>query len=188
MIKKFLFLFIFLIAFGFSRAENLTMFTGVAANKTELLGASLGGDIWHFLQIQFDIFKYLEQDQSLYSSDPEQNRGDFLGISLNFALKIPIHLIPYLDKLDFIQPYVVTGYGFGLENLAGEYIALPDVNGKTGIFNKIRQFDSFGYGLIIMVVPKIGIKIDYRSIKISELKGMGYTSRKFARISFGICL
>lgn len=185
--KKFLFILIFLIAFEFSNAENFAIYTGRTSDEVQFLGTSIGGDILHYLQLQLDFFRYIQDDQALYSDNPEENRGDFLGVSLNFALKIPINLIPYLDKFDYIQPYILVGYGYGLESLASEYMDVPDADGKTGIFSKMRQFDSFGYGLIVMVASTIGLKIDFRSIKISEHEGMGYPSRKFNRISFGLC-
>jgi len=178
---------IFFICFQFLSAENFTIYTGSTSKKIAFLGSTIGGDIWHFIQLQLDVFKYLQQDQSLYSAKPENNRGDFLGASINFALKFPIHLIPYLEKLDYIQPYIVAGYGYGIENLASEYINLPDKDGKTGFFSKLRQFDSFGYGIIIMITPSFGFKIDSRSIKISKDDGMGYPYRRFTRFSFGIC-
>lgn len=169
-------------------AENFTIFTGTASTDTEFFGLSFGGEILGFLYINFDFFKYLKDDQSLYSDIPAENRGDFLAGSLNFELKLPIHLIPYLDKFDFIQPYILFGYGYGLENLSKEYFDLPDNNGKTGLSTKLRQFYSSGIGIVVMVSPSIGIKIDYRSLNISEHQGMGYSGRKISRISFGICL
>jgi len=184
--KKFLLLLVFLFVFKYSQAENLTIYSGTTSVNTQYFGATAGGDILDFLQMQIDFFKYLKKDQSLYSSIPGENRGDFLGISFNFALNLPIHLIPSLDKYDYIQPYILVGYGFGVENLSGDYMRVPDKDGKTGIFSKMRQFDSYGLGLVVMVTPQIGFKVDYRSVNISALEGMGYPSRKFNRFSFGV--
>jgi hypothetical protein len=173
--------------FHFLYAENFTLYTG-KANKTQYIGASLGGDIWDFLQLQVDGLKYLKDDSGLHSDDPIYNRGDFLGLSLNFVLKLPIHLIPYLDRFDYIQPYVLVGRGYGIENLAGDYHAAENaVDKKTGLFSKILSFNSFGYGLIFMITSRFGIKVDYRSVNISEHEGMGLPARKFGRVSFGIC-
>jgi len=169
-------------------AENFTIFTGTASTDTEFLGLSFGGEILDFLYINFDFFKYLKEDQSLYSGIPEENRGNFLAGSLNFELKLPIHLIPYFDKFDFIQPYILFGYGYGLENMSKDYFDLPDNDGKTGLSTKLRQFYSSGLGVVVMVSPSIGIKLDYRALNISENQGMNYSSRKISRISFGICL
>lgn len=185
--KTFLLLLVSLFTIGFLKAENFTLYTGKTSGHVGFAGVSAGGDVWHFLHLQFDFFKYLQQDQSLHSGIPEENRGDFLGASINFVIKIPIHFIPYLDKLDFIQPYILTGYGYGLENLAGEYLKLPDKYGNTNWFTKLRQFDSFGYGLILMLSPKFGIKVDYRSIRLPEQDRMGYYYRKFNRLSVGLC-
>lgn len=169
-------------------AENLTIFSGTASSKTEFFGMSFGGEILDFLYINFDFFTYIKEDESLYSEIPSENRGNFLAGSLNFELKLPIHLIPNLDKFDFIQPYILFGLGYGVENLAQDYFDLPDNNGKTGFSTKLRQFYSSGFGAIVMVSPSIGIKIDYRVLNISELQRMDYPSRKIFRLSFGICL
>jgi len=177
-----------LLAAGFSRAENLSIYAGKTSVKTNYWGISLGGDIWSFLQLQVDVFKYFSQDQDLYSPIKAENRGDFLGVSGNFVLKIPIHLLPSLHDFEFIQPYVLRGYGAGLENLSSEYWRVPDVNAKTGLLTKIRRFDVLGAGITIMVTRKLGVRADYRSTNIIEHKGMAYPARRFGRFSFGICI
>lgn len=169
-------------------AEDFTIFSGRASTKTQFFGVSFGGEIFDFLFINLDFFKYIKEDESLSSPIPEQNRGKFLAGSLNFDLKIPIHLIPHLDKLEFIQPYILLGYGLGIENLSNDYINFPDINGKKGFFTKTRQFYSSGFGVILMISSSIGFKMDYRMINISEHKKMEYPSRKFSRIYFGLCL
>lgn len=187
--KKGIGVFVLLLFFsGFSFGEEvLSLYTGTTSNKTPLIGLSLGGDIWHFLQMQVDLFKYLQRDSSLHDADPRADRGDFVGLSLNFVLKLPIHLLPYLDEWDFVQPYVLTGIGYGLENLSGEYFNEPTKDGKTGIFSKMRRFDTFGVGLNIVLGPRLGIKIDSRTFKISAHNGMGYSSRNITRFSIGLC-
>ncbi len=192
--KKILFLIMLLFMLHITQAqtetkksENLTLYYGSGANNTKVAGASMGGNIWHYLQFQLDVFKYLNQDMNFYSVNPSEDRSDFLGLSGNVALKIPIHLIPSLDRLEFVQPYILIGYGYGIESIKGEFIKEPDSEGNTGIFSKIRQFDSIGTGIIIWVLPTVGIKVDYRSIKLSEHEKMGFPKRKFNRISLGIC-
>lgn len=195
--KTILFCLVLLILCGTSIAqgnrrigENITIFTGytgASADNTQLVGVTLGGDIWHFLQLQVDFFKYIKEDQNLYSNDPALDRSDFTGISGNLVLKIPIHLAPYLDKLEFINPYVLIGYGYGLESFSMEFFDMPDSEGNTGLMNKIRQFNSFGGGIIVWPLPTIGIKLDYRSVKISEHVNMGWPARKFNRLSIGVC-
>lgn len=170
-----------------AQTENLTLYTGTTSVGTQIAGASVGGDIWDFLQAQLDFFKYLNEDPDLFSEFPENNRGDFMGASINFTLKIPIHLFPYMDKFDFIKPYVLVGYGYGLENLKSEYLNVPDKNGKSGIFSKLRQYDSIGFGLIVMISSTVGVKADYRTINISEHQGMSFPKRSLNRFSVGFC-
>lgn len=168
-------------------AEGFTLYTG-KANNTSYLGVAIGGDIGDFLQLQIDMMKYLKDDPSLHSDVPELSRGDFLGVSGNFVLKFPLQLIPYLDRFDYIQPYISVGRGIAAENTGAAYNDAPNpVDGKTGIFNKLRPFKSFGYGLLIMITSKFGLKVDYRSVNLSEHKGLGLPGRKFSRLSFGIC-
>lgn len=176
------------LAAGFSRAENLTIYAGKTSVKTNFWGISMGGDIFSFLQIQADVFKYFSQDQALYSPIKAENRGDFTAVSGNLVLKLPIHLLPHLNALEFIQPYVLRGYGAGLENLSSEYWDVPNIDGKSGILTKIRRFDVLGAGITIMIARKLGVKADYRSINIIEHKGMAYPARRFSRFSFGICI
>jgi hypothetical protein len=176
-----------IISLGPLNAESFSIYTGIGANNTELIGVSLGGDIWYFLQFQIDIFKYLKKDSSLSSDNPLLDRSDFFGLSGNFTLKLPIHFLPKLDKLHFLQPYFLAGYGYSLESLNGDYISQPDSEDNTGIFSKIRAFKSFGGGLIIWLIPKVGIKFEYRSINIAEHKEMGLPSRNFNKITFGLC-
>ena len=186
--KTILFLALILMSLNLLNAEGQTLYAGKTSNKTQYVGLTLGGDIWDFLQLQFDVMKYLKDDPGFYSDDPKFNRGDFLGVSLNFVLKLPIHLIPYLDQFDYIQPYLLVGRGYGLESLAADYFNQENsVDKKSGIFSKIRAFDSFGYGLVVMVSPTFGIKVDYRSMNLAEHKGSGLQSRSFNRVSFGIC-
>jgi len=186
--KTILFLALILMSLNLLNAESTTLYTGKTSTKAQYMGLTFGGDIWDFLQLQFDVLKYLKDDPDLHSDDPIFNRGNFLGVSLNFVLKLPIHLIPYLDQFDYIQPYLLTGRGYGLESLATEYFDQPNsVDEKSGIFSKIRAFDSFGYGLVVMVSPTFGIKVDYRSVNLAEHKGTGLQSRSFGRVSFGIC-
>jgi hypothetical protein len=183
--KKFLFFLIFLISAQFLRAEYFTAYAGRTSIKTNYWGVSIGDTIWSYLQFQVDFCKYLNRDESLEPKD----RGDYLGLSGNFVLKLPIHLLPHLYKLEFVQPYILTGFGYCLESTSSGYLDRPDKNGKTGLLSKTRQFNSLGVGLIIMIIPKMGLKIDYRSVKISDhTKDMDdQPARRFNRISFGLC-
>lgn len=185
--KLFLSLLILFVFFEISWAENFTIYSGTTSNEIGLIGVTLGGDVLDFLNMNIDVFKYLKKDQSLYSGIPSESRADFLGASINFNLRFPIHFIPYLDRLDFIQPYLLVGYGYGTESFASEYFQIEDKNGRSGIFSKLRQFDSFGYGIIIMLTKTAGIKVDFRSIKISDHEGMGFPGRRFSRFSLGLC-
>jgi len=172
------------------KGENVSVYlgtTGNSAGNAQLAGVSLGGNIWHFLQLQVDFFKYIKRDQNLYSADPTLDRSDFTGISGNLVLKIPIHFIPYLDKLEFINPYILVGYGYGLENFTSEFHNLPDKEGNTGPFSKTRKYESLGAGVIIWVLPTIGIKLDYRSIEMPMHTGMDFPARRFNRVCLGIC-
>jgi hypothetical protein len=171
---------------AFLGAENLTIYIG--KSKAQFAGVTIGGDIWDFLQLQVDVMKYLKDDTSLHSDDPKLNRGDFLGASVNVVLKLPLHIIPYLDQFDFIQPYLTAGHGFASENLTADYNNLPNPgDNKTGIFNKLWSFNSFGVGLIIMISPQFGLKVDYRSIDLAAQTGLNLPARSFGRTSFGIC-
>jgi len=172
-----------LVVAGFSRAETVSLYAGKTSVETNFWGISLGGNIWSFLQLQADVFKYFSQDQALEA----ENRGDFLGVSGNIVLKIPIHLLPYLHKLEFVQPYILRGYGAGLESLSSEFWNLPNNDGKTGVLTKIRRFDALGAGIVIMITRKLGVKADFRSLKIIELEAMAYPARRVNRFSFGIC-
>jgi len=182
------FLALFLITVAAIEAESATIYTGVTSNKARYMGISLGGDIFPYLQCQIDVLKFTKKDSSLYSDTPEENRSDFLGASLNFALRLPIHLIPNLDRLRFIAPYVLAGYGAGLENLSTAYFEVPNADGNSGFITKLRPYHSFGGGLIVMLTPRLGVKFDYRSMSMPGLAKMGYPSRKLSRFSFGICL
>jgi hypothetical protein len=173
-------------------AETWTLYTGTASNKTTYFGISLGGNIWSYLQLQFDISSLLQKDgdSSLqYINEKTFKLNDFYGASFNLTLKFPIHLLPYMEDFDYIQPYILTGYGYGLENSTTEFFNNKNtVNKKTGLFSKLRQFDSFGFGLIVMLGPSVGIKIDSRMIKIEAHEGMSLSGRKFNRFSIGLCL
>ena len=186
--KKLLIIVIFLFISQSILAEDFTIFTGTTSVNTEFFGLSFGGEVIDFLFINFDFFNYLKEDESLHSDIPAENRGKFLAGSINFELKLPLHLVPHLDKLDFIQPCIHFGLGYGMENLDREFTNVPDIDDKTGFFTKLRQFKSSGIGLVIMISPSIGIKIDYRTLKIAELERMGWPSRSFTRFYFGICL
>lgn len=179
---------LFLLILSPAKAERVTFYAGATSSDARYVGASLGGDLFPYLQLQFDIFKFTEKDNSLYSENRAEDRSDFLGASLNFALRLPIYLIPGLDKLNFIYPYLLAGYGAGLENLSSVYLEVPDVDGDTGIFSKLRQYHTYGAGLVIMLTSKFGLKFDYRNVSMPGLTGMGYSSRKFSRYSFGICI
>ncbi len=167
--------------------EHLSVAIGRTSVNTNFWGVSLGGDAWHFLQIQLDAFKYMNKDVALSSPLPELSRGDFLGLSGNLVLKLPIHFLPKLDRLDFIQPYVSAGLGFGLESLNSEYLQAEDAAGKSGFLSKMRLFSSLGGGVIIMVIPVMGIKFDFRSLNVREHEGLQLPARRFNRFSFGIC-
>ena len=169
-------------------AEILTLYTGFTSIDTRYLGATLGGDVFPYLQFQLDVFKFTNKYETLSSDIPEQDRSNFLGASLNFALKLPIYLIPHLDRLSFLEPYILVGYGAGLENLKGVYLEVPNADGNTGFFTKLRSYHSYGAGLVVMLTSGFGVKFDYRSINMPGLEKMGYPSRKFNRFSFGICL
>lgn len=188
MIKKVCFLLFFALGlYNFTFAEGITFFTGTTSKKVTFGGTNFGGEIIDYLQWQLDAFKYIKKDPDLSTDNPLTDRGDFLGISLNFALKLPIHLIPYLDQFDYIQPYIVQGYGFCLESLAGDYLsAINKVDNKSGVFSKVRSFNSFGYGVVFMISPAVGIKVDSRSVNINEHKGMALEKRKFTRFSIGL--
>jgi len=179
---------LFLVTVAIIEAESATIYTGVTSSKARYVGISIGGDIFPYLQCQIDVLKFTTKDSSLYSDTPEENRSDFLGASINFALRLPIHLIPNMDRLHFIAPYVLAGYGTGLENLKTAYFEVPNAEGNTGFITKLRSYHSFGGGLIIMLTPRFGLKFDYRSTSMPGLAKMGYPSRKFNRFSFGICL
>jgi len=169
------------------RAEAFTLYTG-KANNTKYAGFAFGGEIGDFLQLQIDVMKYLKDDPSLHSDLPELSRGDFLGVSGNFVLQIPLQLIPHLNRFDYIRPYILVGRGIASENIGGNYNDAPNpVDGKTGIFNKLRSFSSFGYGLVVMISPAFGLKVDYRSLNLSAHTGLGLPGRKFNRLSIGIC-
>jgi len=192
--KKIVFLALVFMTVHFMHAEGTTLYIGSTSTKAQLAGITFGGDIWDFLQIQVDFMKYIKEDPSLHVDDPAVNRGDFLGASLNVVLKMPIHLIPYLDQFDYIQPYILAGRGYGVESLVTDYFNNPNEGDqKTGVFNKIRGFNSFGVGVVVMLAPKFGLKLDYRSVNIAEHAGMGIAAgqagqaRSFHRISFGVC-
>jgi len=179
---------IILLSAGLMQAEGFTLYTG-KANKTQCIGIALGGDIWDFLQLQVDAMKYLKQDAALRSDDPTLNRSDFLGVSATFVLKLPLHLVPYLDRFDYIQPYILAGRGYAIESLSAAYIDAPNaVDGAKGMFSKLRSFNSFGYGLIVMISPQFGLKVDYRTIDMAGHTGMGIPGRKFGRTTVGICV
>lgn len=168
-------------------AENFTLYAG-NANKTQFFGFAMIGEIGDFLQFHFDAMKYLKKDQSLFSDIPARDRSDLLGVSGLFVLKLPIHLLPYLDRLDYIQPYLSTGAGLAVESLTADYNDAPNAaDGGTGLFRKIRTFFSFGYGVIVMISAEFGIKIDFRKIDMTAHSGMGLPARKFDRISVGVC-
>jgi hypothetical protein len=191
-VRKCIFLvLIFLLVAGLLRAEHFTLYAGRTSVKTELWGVALGADdIWSFLQFQMDFFKYMNKDKEtpgLFSEDPALNRSDFLALSGNFVLRIPIHLLPHLYKFNFIEPYISKGIGACLESTATAFMDVLDLKGKTGVFSKIRRFDSFGGGVIIWVIPKMGLKLDFRSIKIAQNKNMNWPARKFSRFTFGLC-
>jgi len=182
-----LFLSVFMICWVNMRAEKLTLYTGLASSDAQYIGATMGDDVFSFLNFQLDIHKYTKKDKSLYSAIPEENRSDFLGLSLNLALKFPLYLIPHLDKLDFLEPYVLVGYGIGLENLHDAYLSVPNAEGRTGMLSKLRQYNSYGAGLIVMFTSVFGVKLEVRSVNIKELEGMGFPARRSDRYSFGIC-
>lgn len=171
----------------FATAENTVLYTGRGSNKAQFIGISQAGDVLDFLQLQFDIMKYVKDDPSLHNEDKLLSRGDFLGVSLNVALKLPIHLIPGLDRFDFIQPYLVVGKGIGAESLSPDYYEFGA--GQGGLFKQLRTFGSFGYGLVVMFAPSIGARLDVRSVNIAESEGMGVNGapRKFQRVSVGLC-
>lgn len=185
----FLFFFVFLLlqTITYLNSETLTIYTGVTSKKTTFLGASLGGEIFPYLNLYIDGFKYLKNDEELYSPEPEKNRGDFGALSINIKLRFPIDLLPYLDKFDYIQPYIVAGYGYGIENFSGAYHQIPDKNNKTGFFTKVIKFHSFGYGIIFMLSQTTGIKIENMKLNLNELERMGYPARQISRFSLGIC-
>lgn len=176
-----------LLAAGYARAQTFAVYAGKTSVETNFWGVSLGGNILSFLQLQVDVFKYINHDEALYSPVEAEDRSDFLGLSGNVVLKLPIHLLPYLHSLDFIQPFILRGYGAGLENLSSEYWDAPDLEGDTGVLTKVRTFDVWGGGVVIMITRKLGIKADYRSLDIPELENMGYPARRINRFSFGIC-
>lgn len=186
--KMMLFLGLLLSFSAFTKAEHLTIYTGTTSTKVPYAGVTLGDYMFPYLQFQIDIFKFTGRDEALSADDPALNRGDFVGGSVNFALKLPLHLLPRLDRLAFLEPYVLVGYGGGLESLKSAYFDVPNNEGKTGLMTKLRRYRSYGAGLIVMLTYNFGIKLDYRSINISELKEMGYPSRHFNRYSFGICV
>lgn len=173
---------------AFTKAENLTIYTGTTSTKVQYAGISLGDYMFPYLQFQIDIFKFTGKDKSLAAEDPALNRGDFLGASVNFALKLPLHLLPRMDRLAFLEPYFLVGYGGGLESLKSAYFDVPNSEGKTGLMTKLRRYRSYGAGIIVMLTSHFGLKLDYRSISISELKEMAYPARNFSRYSFGICV
>jgi len=183
-----LFLALFLLTLSATKAEKLTFYAGASSGKARHVGASLGGDIFPYLQCQADVFKFTKGDSSLSSEIPDLDRGGFLGASINFALRLPIYLIPGLDSLRFISPYVLAGYGAGLENLSSSYFEVPNADGDTGFLTKLRQYHSFGGGLVLMLTSSFGLKFDYRTINMPGLVKMGYPSRKFDRFSFGVCI
>ena len=176
------------LSWGFSSGQNLVLFAGKASSQTNFAGGGLGGDIWNFLQFQFDFFKYINKDTNLYSDNPLDNRSDMIALSGNFILKLPIHLLPYLHDFDFVNPFLFTGYGYCLENMAAEYMDQPDLDNNSGFFSKVRKFDTWGYGLIVWAIPKVGIRLEYRSMNIAEKAAAGLPARKLSRWSFGICL
>jgi hypothetical protein len=179
-----------ILAAQFAGAENTTLYSGKASTSTQYIGITMGNDALDFLQLQFDVLKYLKDDPALHSEDPKLGRGDFLGVSLNLVLKLPIHLIPSLDSFDYVQPYIVVGRGYAAESLSVDYYDTPTAGtGKTGFFNKLRSFSSFGCGLVVMITPSFGLKFDYRTMKLAELSGLGAdgAARKINRLSVGLC-
>ena len=178
---------LFLITCAAMNAEVLTLYTGFTSIQTRYVGATFGGDVFPYLQFQFDVLKFTNKYETLASVIPEQDRSNFLGVSLNFALKLPIYLIPHLNKLSFLEPYILAGYGAGLENLKQIYLDVPNADGKIGFLTKLRSYHSYGAGLVVMLTSGFGVKFEYRSIKMPGLEKMGYPSRKFNRFSFGIC-
>ena len=179
-----------LLAVPLAGQEKTTLYTGRATTNTQYGGFTFGNDVFDFLQIQFDVLKYLKDDPALHRDDPSLSRGDFLGVSLNCVLKLPIHIIPLLDSFDYIQPYIVAGRGYAVESLTTDYYEAPSPgNGKTGVFNKLRSFSSFGYGLVVMITPALGLKLDYRTMKLGELSRLGAdgAARKINCLSVGLC-
>lgn len=183
-----LFLALVLVTRAALNAEGFTLYTGFTSIHTRYLGATVGGDVFPFLQLQLDAFKFTTKYEALESPMPEQDRSGFSGVSLNCALKIPLYLIPHLDRLRFLEPYVLVGYGAGIESLKKAYLDVPNSDGKVGLFTKLRYYHSYGAGLIVMLTSRFGVKFDYRSINMPGLDEMGYPSRKFNRFSFGLCL
>jgi hypothetical protein len=168
-------------------AEGLTLYFGKASTQTQYYGVSIGGDIWDFLQLQFDVMKYAKQDPALRNDDPALSRGDWMGASFNIALKLPLHLIPSLDRLEFIQPYILTGFGYGLESFAADYLERTAPNGKSGLFNWLRPYRALGVGVIVMLSPTVGVKLDYRTLTLNEQADLLLPGRSFNRLSVGIC-
>ena len=172
----------------FAAAENMTLSIGNA--KSQFAAVALGGNIWDFLQLQLDVMKYLKDDTdpALQNPDPKLSRSDFLGVSVVVALKLPIHLIPGLDRFEFIQPYISAGRGYGLESLKTEYNDAPNAGAdqKTGFFNKMISFNTLGGGVLFMIAPKFGVKLDYRQMSLAEQKGIPLPARKMTRISIGV--
>jgi len=181
------FLGLLLLFSAFAKAENLTIYTGATSHKVSVAGVSLSDYLIPYLQFQLDVFKFTGKDKALHSDDPALNRDDFIAAAFNVVLKLPIHLLPHLDRLAFLEPHFLVGYGFGLESLRSAYFDVPNNEEKTGLFTKLRQYRSYGAGLVVMLTYNLGLKIDYRSIGISELKGMGYPARRFNRVTFGVC-
>ena len=169
----------------FAVAENMTLSIGQA--KAQFASVALGGNIWDFLQLQLDVMKYLKDDPGFQNADAKLSHGDFLGVSLVVALKLPIHLIPGLDRFDYIQPYISAGRGYGLESLEAGYNNEPNVGDqKTGFYNKMIAFNTLGGGVLFMIAPKFGVKLDYRQMSLAEQKGIPLPARKMDRISIGV--
>jgi len=176
---------LYLLCLRIGWGQNTSLYFGRASNQAQLLGVTFHNEVLDYLLFQIDVWKYLNKDQALVTNDVFTDRGDFLSFSGTVALKLPIHLIPYLEMLELFQPYVLSGYGFGVESINLDYLFASDSETENNFLTKLRGYKSFGLGCFIMVSSRFGIQIDYRTISIASQEKMGWPNREFKRISVG---
>lgn len=145
--NKYLIILILILLITDSLYCNGTLYAGKRSAEN-LVGISLGSELWSFLGMEFDFYRSLEAHGCL-------------GLSFNFTLNLPLNIISELEPLSFIRPYFISGVGYYAGNFYME---------TEEFWKQFKQYDSFGYGFIIMLSSKVGIRFDSRSIKLENMK------------------